>query len=224
MRRTPMMVGAVAAAAMMLAACSQGSQTASSDESTLDYIGDEAAVLPQLEAAAGATEEATGLQFAPRTVQSTENYQQVIRSSLTSASAPDLLKWWNGFRLQDLARSDGLLDITAQWDEAVANGWLDDSTRDAFSYDGSVYAMPFDANYWVVYYNKEIYADLGLEVPTTWQPTRSPRRTSLHSSPRSTAGGPRSSGSRSCSARPTRSSTPTWSAGMRSTPTPRSAR
>ena len=169
MRRTPVMVGAVAAAAMMLAACSQGSETASSDESTLDYIGDEAAVLPQLEAAAGVTEEATGLQFAPRTVQSTENYQQVIRSSLTSASTPDLLKWWNGYRLQELARSDGLLDITAQWDEAVANGWLDDSTRDAFSYDGSVYAMPFDANYWVVYYNKEIYADLDLEVPTTWE-------------------------------------------------------
>lgn len=170
MRRTPMMVGAMAAAAaMMLAACSQGSQTADSGESSLDYIGDEAAVLPQLEAVAAVTEEATGLQFAPRTVQSTENYQQVIRSSLTSASTPDLLKWWNGYRLQELARSDGLLDLTAQWDEAVANGWLDDSTRDAFSYDGTVYAMPFDANYWVVYYNKTIYDDLGLEVPTTWE-------------------------------------------------------
>lgn len=115
------------------------------------------------------TEESTGIAFEPRIVQSTENYQQVIRSSLTSASAPDLLKWWNGYRLQELARSDGLLDITDQWDEAVANGWLDDATRDAFSYDGSVYAMPFDANYWVVYYNKAIYADLGLEVPTTWE-------------------------------------------------------
>src|SRR5699024_6969537 len=132
------------------------------------YIGDEAAVLPQLNAAAEVTEENTGLQFEPSTVQSTENYQQVIRSSLTSASAPDLLKWWNGYRLQELARSGGLLDITSQWEQAVQDGWLDDSTRDAFSYDGSVYAMPFDANYWVVYYNKGIYDDLGLEVPTNW--------------------------------------------------------
>ncbi|SEE99290.1 ABC transporter substrate-binding protein [Ruania alba] len=168
MRRRTLAAATTAVAAVMLAACTQGSQTADSGENTLDYIGDEAAVLPQITAAADAVEEVTELQFESRTVQSTENYQQVIRSSLTSDSAPDLLKWWNGYRLQELARSDGLLDITAQWDEAVENGWLDDSTRDAFSYDGSVYAMPFDASYWVVYYNRGVYDELGLEVPTTW--------------------------------------------------------
>lgn len=158
----------VAAASLLLAACAQGSQTATGDADAVSYIGDEAAILPQLEAAADVIDSEVGVSFAPRTVQSTENYQQVIRSSLSSDSTTDLLKWWNGYRVQELARGGGLADLTEAWDEAVDNGWINDDTRDGFSYEGRVYGIPFDKSYWTVYYNKNVFDDLGLNVPADW--------------------------------------------------------
>ncbi|MEE6288823.1 extracellular solute-binding protein [Georgenia sp. MJ173] len=157
-----------AVGSLMLAACAQGSQTAGGDADAVTFIGDEAAILPQLEAANEVIGAETDLTFEPRTVQSTENYQQVIRSSLSSDSTTDLVKWWNGYRVQELARSGGLADLTDVWEEAVGNGWVNDDTRDSFSYEGSVYAIPFDKAYWTVYYNKSVFDDLGLSVPADW--------------------------------------------------------
>src|SRR5699024_2196787 len=167
MKRRNIMV-MLTAGSVLLAGCAQGSQTASGDDDAITYIGDEAAILPQLEAADEVIEPDLGLEFKPRTVQSTENYQQVIRSSLSSNSTTDMVKWWNGYRVQELARGGGLEDLAEVWDEAVDNGWLNDETRDSFSYDGAVYGIPFDKAYWTVYYNKEVFDDLDLDVPSDW--------------------------------------------------------
>ncbi|HLS13177.1 MAG TPA: extracellular solute-binding protein [Beutenbergiaceae bacterium] len=158
----------VAIGSLLLAGCAQGSQTATGDADSVSFVGDEAAVLPQIEAADAVIEEETGLAFESRTVQSTENYQQVIRSSLSSDSTTDLVKWWNGYRVQELARGGGLADLTEVWEEAVDNGWVNDETRDSFSYEGQVYGIPFDKAYWTVYYNKNVFEDLGLDVPSDW--------------------------------------------------------
>ena len=39
---------------------------------------------------------------------------------------------------------------------------------DNYTYDGKQYCVPLNVVYWVMYYNKQVYADNGLEVPTTW--------------------------------------------------------
>ena len=170
LRSTRSTLTAALAASLLLAGCGQGSQTsANEDKDVISYIGDEAAILPQVKAAAAAIEDETGLGFNPRTVQSTENYQQVIRSSLGSNSATALVKWWNGYRLQDLAKSGKLADLSDVWSSAVDKGWINDDTRGSYSYDDKIYGIPYEKSYWVVFYNKHVFEDAGIDAaPTTF--------------------------------------------------------
>jgi multiple sugar transport system substrate-binding protein len=166
-------VGAAALAlglAAALGACSQGSSSTSTSAggSTLTLNGDRADFVEAYKVAGDALVELGDYSIDPRNVPSTENYQQVIRSSLQTDSTTDLVKWWNGYRLQDLARSGGLADLSAEWDAAVDEGWVNPDTKDSFSYDGKVYGMPMYKSYWVIFYNKHVFDDLGLTPPTTW--------------------------------------------------------
>ena len=165
--RTPILVSVMALTAL-LSACAVGSETSASSDDMLTLNGDRADFVEAYESAGTELEKITGYGIEPRNVPSTENYQQVIRSSLQSNSATDIIKWWSGYRLQELARTGGLADLTDQWDQAVDKGWVNPDTEASFSYDGKVYAMPMYKSYWVMYYNKHVYEDLGLSVPETW--------------------------------------------------------
>lgn len=47
-------------------------------------------------------------------------------------------------------------------DESKFNGVLDQLTAE----DGNYYAVPFRSDFWVVYYNKDIFDQAGIEYPT----------------------------------------------------------
>ncbi|GGH50181.1 ABC transporter substrate-binding protein [Microbacterium album] len=167
--RWPAVATALVAAGALLAACSGGpSDETGASPGAVTLNGDRADFLPAYEAASQALEAAGAQGIEARNVPSTENYQQVIRSSLQTNSTTDIVKWWSGYRLQDLARAGGLADLTDVWDEAVEKGWLNPDTAPSFSYDGTVYGLPMYKSYWVVYYNKHVFEDLGLQPPTTW--------------------------------------------------------
>lgn len=152
-----------------LAACAQGSSTGGGGDSNVVTLNGDRADFTEAYAVAGeALEESAGFGLEARNVPSTENYQQIVRSSLKTDSTTDLVKWWNGYRLQELARSGGLADLTDSWDAAVEKGWVNEDTRDSFSYDGKVYGLPIYKSYWTIFYNKKVFADVGIEVPTTW--------------------------------------------------------
>ena len=160
-----------ATVALTLGACAQGSASGGGggDGTTVVTLnGDRADFGEGYRLAGDALEEITGFGLEARDVPSTENYQQVVRSSLQTSSTTDLVKWWNGYRLQELARSGGLADMTAEWETAEENGWVNPDTRDSFSYDGKVYGMPMYKSYWVIFYNKNVFEEAGIEAPTTW--------------------------------------------------------
>ncbi|WP_030154597.1 ABC transporter substrate-binding protein [Glycomyces sp. NRRL B-16210] len=165
------LVTAVAAgtpAAIVLASCSQGSSSGGQDAGVVTLNGDRADFTDAYELAGAELEKITGYAIEPRNVPSTENYQQVVRSSLQTSSTTDLVKWWNGYRLQDLARSGGLADLSGQWDSAAEKGWVNPETRDSFSYDGKVYGIPMYKSYWVIFYNRLVFDEVGIAAPTTW--------------------------------------------------------
>lgn len=169
------MAGAVAVVlSLALAACSQGSASggssagSSGDTKTVTLNGDRADFTEAYKVAGKALEGLGDAGIDPRNVPSTENYQQVIRSSLQTNSTTDLVKWWNGYRLQDLARTGGLADLTPQWDAAVQKGWVNPDTKDSFAYDGKVYAMPMYKSYWVMFYNKSDFKKANITPPKTW--------------------------------------------------------
>src|SRR5690606_27779455 len=131
-------VGAAVALTVGLAACTQGSSSGGSgaDGKTVTLNGERADFEHGYELAGDALQEITGYQLEARNVPSTENYQQIVRSSLKTNSTTDIIKWWNGYRLQELARTGGLADLSDAWDTAVDEGWVNPDTRDSFSYDG----------------------------------------------------------------------------------------
>ena len=61
----------------------------------------------------------------------------------------------DGYALQDAILTYG---ATTNWDSAVGS----------FSLDGALMGVPVNGNVQVLYYNQDVYDDLGLSVPATW--------------------------------------------------------
>src|SRR5699024_4262873 len=51
---------------------------------------------------------------------------------------------------------------------AIANGDVSADLAENYTFDGKQYCVPLNVVYWVMYYNKQVFADNGVEVPTTW--------------------------------------------------------
>jgi ABC-type glycerol-3-phosphate transport system substrate-binding protein len=109
---------------------------------------------------------ATGIGLEPSGYPSTDVYTAAVRSALPTNASPDLFTWWAGAWIQDLQKTGVLAPVTAVWDK-----YKDDYSkgiRDSFTIDGQLYALPWSMEYWLVYYNKDIYSQLGLSVPKSW--------------------------------------------------------
>lgn len=97
-------------------------------------------------------------------------YEQAVKSSLrTRKQVPDVIKWWSGYRLQDLARTGALEDLTPVWDAMERKGWIEPALKPAFTHEGKVYGLPIAQSYWVFFYGKETFRKAGIEPPRTWE-------------------------------------------------------
>ncbi|MGW2288056.1 ABC transporter substrate-binding protein [Streptomyces phaeochromogenes] len=125
---------------------------------------------PGFQAAGRRLRPLSGFRLAPRAVPNVSNYQQIVRMSARTDSTTDLIKWWNGYRLRDIARSGIVADVTDAWDEAARRGWSDDTAlRATFTHEGRQYGVPLYKSYFVVFYSRPAFERLGVDVPTTWQ-------------------------------------------------------
>ncbi|MGI0519467.1 extracellular solute-binding protein [Microbacterium maritypicum] len=105
------------------------------------------------------------------TVESVLNdaYKDKVKVVAGSANAPDVLFTWSGSFVDELVSNDALLDLSP---------WLEKDTefRDsfypsqlaAFAVDDAQYGLPVGMQSKLFFYNKDVFEDLGLEVPTTW--------------------------------------------------------
>lgn len=96
------------------------------------------------------------------------SYQTTVRVGFTSGEGPDIFKWWNGFRMKELVDAGYLADMTAEWEQMVADG-VEPAMAAPLTFDGKTYGIPGGVHYWVMYYNKKIFDQYGLKEPTTWE-------------------------------------------------------
>ncbi|MDG4861707.1 extracellular solute-binding protein [Streptomyces sp. T-3] len=155
-----------AAAGALTAACGTAS---GQPAGKVAVLGDSPTWAEPMSAAGAAMKQVAGLDLVPEVNPTLESFEQVVKSSLRTRKTPDMLKYWSGYRLQDLARTGGITDLTKQWDAAEGRGWVDASLRDAFSYRDRVYALPMNLAYWVFFYNPEVFKEHDLKPPETWQ-------------------------------------------------------
>lgn len=100
-------------------------------------------------------------------------FDEMIRTlplALNGGTGPDVLYVNPLSQGQDrYARAGHLVELT---EIAQERGWLDNYPADSVAYNnkgtpGQIFGIPYATNTIGVYYNKEIFAELGLEIPST---------------------------------------------------------
>ena len=161
-----------AGVALALTGCSAGSLGSSGggegDGVTLTVLLDSnASTLSAAESVAAAFEaQNPGITVDLETRPSGAEGDNVVKTRLATGDMTDLFLYNSGSLFQAIGPEQSLVPITeAPW---VAD--LEQNFRQVVTAGGQVYGAPFGSQLTgAVLYNKRIYADLGLEVPTTWQ-------------------------------------------------------
>jgi multiple sugar transport system substrate-binding protein len=95
-----------------------------------------------------------------------EGYKTAIRNFLT-ADPPDLANWYAGNRMAPFVEAGQFLDVSDVWEEHGLKESLA-SALPSMTMDDKQWGLPYTYYQWGIYYNKDVYAAAGVEVPTTW--------------------------------------------------------
>lgn len=134
----------------------------------LDWVNDAAWHGPGQDALGEGAAQSLGIDINSVLFSSTDAFQATVRGALPTQSAFPIFDWWFGYRMKDLVDAGLLADVTDIWEKHIAAGEYPASLMNSFGFDGRAYALPKLVNYWVVYYNQNLFDQYGLEVPTTW--------------------------------------------------------
>ena len=105
------------------------------------------------------------------TVIDRDAYKTQIRNFL-SADAPDVATWYAANRMAPYVNAGLFEDVSDLWEEPeIAENLA--STKGAMTIDGKQWGVPYTYYQWGVYYRKDIYEELGLSEPTSWEEMKS---------------------------------------------------
>ena len=97
-------------------------------------------------------------------------FKEKIKTVVGTAEEPDIYYSWAGEFSERFIRENLILDLTPyleadkEWADSLIESQMVNYTTD----DGMVYGIPFRLDGKVFAYNRDIFDELGLEVPTTW--------------------------------------------------------
>lgn len=98
-----------------------------------------------------------------------EQYKTKLTTLMASNAVPDVFFTWELSYLQPFVEGGKVADITSyleedqEWKNSFAEG-----TLDLLAYDGKNYGIPTQKSLCVMFYNKQIFQDNGVEVPKTY--------------------------------------------------------
>lgn len=95
-----------------------------------------------------------------------EGFKTTVRNFLTSKQ-PDIITWFAGNRMKTFVDRDLLEDVSDVWEDHGLNDTFG-SSKAALTVDDKQYGVPYSYYQWGVYYRKDIFDDLGLTAPATW--------------------------------------------------------
>lgn len=95
----------------------------------------------------------------------TDQYRNVIKIKLASGDAPDIFGVFPGTEVVEFSDAGHLANLSGQ---GFMNRVMEGATVVTRGSDGDVYALPIDQNVVGVVYNRAIFDEVGLGVPTSW--------------------------------------------------------
>ena len=99
-----------------------------------------------------------------------EQYKTKLTTLMASNSVPDIFFTWELSYLQPFVEGGKVfslqeaMDQDEEWKNSFSEGVLEPLT-----FDGELYAIPTQKSFCVMFYNKKIFTDNGLTVPTTYE-------------------------------------------------------
>ena len=101
------------------------------------------------------------------TVMENEAFKAALQTNLQAGDVPDLFQSWGGGGLRDQVEAGLVQDITE-----ASSGFIGDLSAGAVSLyqvDGKQYGVPFNAGMVGFWYNKDLFAQAGIDAPpATW--------------------------------------------------------
>ncbi len=97
-------------------------------------------------------------------------YKEKIKTVVGTEEEPDIYYSWAGEFSERFIREGLILDLTPylEADTAWADSLIESQMVNYTTDDGMVYGIPFRLDGKVFAYNRDIFTELGLEVPSTW--------------------------------------------------------
>ncbi|MCC6791120.1 MAG: extracellular solute-binding protein [Thermomicrobiales bacterium] len=103
------------------------------------------------------------------TVLENEAFKQKLATAMQSGDPPDIFQSWGGGVLFEYANVELVKDITA---DLATDGWGESflpAALNLYGTDGKYYGVPWNMGVVVMWYNKALFAQAGIETtPTTW--------------------------------------------------------
>ena len=100
------------------------------------------------------------------TIVDREAWKTQIRNALT-ANAPDVVNWYAANRMGPYVDAGLFEDVSDMYADGSLEGL--DAVKGAMTLDGKQWGVPYTYYQWGVYYREDIFKDLGLVEPTTWE-------------------------------------------------------
>lgn len=99
--------------------------------------------------------------------QQNDNYKQQLIVAMSSGQAPDMYIHWGGGPMAEYYNSGFVNDITDMYAKYEHPDFIDAAVAQS-TYDGKILAIPYGGlSGCDIFYNKTLFAELGLEVPQT---------------------------------------------------------
>jgi multiple sugar transport system substrate-binding protein len=167
--RARVLTALVVATALTLAACGDGGDSGGEAGKTeLKLYNDKGAWSPYFQDLGKFSKDQIGLGMTPVGYTDEPTYEAFIKASFRTNNKPDLFTWTTGGRLEEIVKAGQVAETTDIWNEAIAAGDLSKEIASYYTFDGKQYCVPLNASYWVMFYNKKVYAEAGVKPPTTW--------------------------------------------------------
>lgn len=164
----PLKILAAVAACLLAAACTGGvpSSSGANESKSLKYLIEEpedAEALKALKEHIADFEKKSGIDVEVSTLPF-DNMRTVLQTQLRSGEGPDVFSWGSGPSFGGaLVKASLVQDLT---DAYKKYDWkVFDFAKERVTYDGKIYGIPGELETIGLFYNKKIFADLGLAAP-----------------------------------------------------------
>ena len=98
-----------------------------------------------------------------------EGFKQAIRTYFASDNPPEVMTWFAGNRMRFFGSRDVLLDISDVWEDEGWNDVYPKGFQASSQHDGKSVFVPTAYYWWGVYFRKDVFDDLGLGQPESWE-------------------------------------------------------